>query len=526
MSEKQVGIIGAGLAGLVAARHFLHAGWTVALFEIQAGVGGIWRSSYSFAKLQSPSSIYYLGEFPFPKPVDEFASKAQLEDYFAAYADHFGITKYISFNSKVTKIQKRPDNKKGWRLTVVDAEDQYTRDFDFVISAQGLFSGTPRIPDFKGQESFAGTIIHSSQLKDLSLLQKPTTIVVGACKTALEFLGKRVHEIRARNLELSKTYWIFRRSIWLIPENFVGLLVFKWRTSKRIFSFSWNKLRSLVRWHYQLPDLPKTKHELAEIAKAHERELAERTKPISQSLIYFFGYKPNDAFLPRFNLAKQCDADLQTAGLFDSVRSGVVDAKPNLTIQSFDGTNVHLSNAETIENVDVVILATGFSQTMLLPDGISGSLIENGGIFLYRNVVHPEIEDFAFIGMTAGLHITAATSMACHWLLAVLRGHVKLPSKEKQLKHIQARRVQHKEKCGEQEYGAGVVPNLVYLDQICRDLKISPLRKIAKWNKWGGVWNPIVWILELVQSYGPNDYVFLEVEAEVDESWRTQKKEF
>ncbi|KAJ3111192.1 hypothetical protein HK100_002775 [Physocladia obscura] len=518
LPQQKVGIIGAGLAGLVAARHFLHAGWIVTLFESQAAVGGIWRSSYPFAKLQSPSSVYHLGEFPFPESVDKFATKTQLEDYFSDYADYFGITERIRFNSKVLKIQKRPDGKKGWRLTVEHSNQQYAEDFDFVVSAQGLYSGAPRIPEMKGRETFQGTIVHSSELKEVSMLLKPTTIVLGGNKTALEFLTKRIQDAHPSQQSLLKSYWVFRRAKWLIPQNIFGIIPFRWRVSNRLVTHSWAQWLSLIRAHNQLPDPPKTKVELAAIEKSRYQEIVEREKPVSRLFISAFGYKPADVFLPSFRLSKQCGMDAQTPGFFNLVRSGAIEAIANATIESFNGNTVHLSNRQAIDNVDVVVLATGFSQTMLLPEGVPNSLIENGGIFLYRNVIHPEIEDFAFLGFTACLQITSATSMAAHWLMGVLRGHVKLPSRTAQLKDIQRRRQEVKERCGQQEFGAGQVNHTAYLDQICRDLRISPLRKIRNWVKWGGIWNPLAWVNEILGKYGPADYKFLDIESELDEA--------
>ncbi|KAJ3132847.1 hypothetical protein HK100_004903 [Physocladia obscura] len=109
---------------------------------------------------------------------------------------------------------------------------------------------------------------------------------------------------------------------------------------------------------------------------------------------------------------------------------------------------------------------------------------------------------------------------AVYWLTSVLRGHIELPSKEKQRADIDNRRKILKEICGEQDWGAGNVSGNSYLDQICHDLQISPLRKIQQWAKWGGIWNPLAWISEFVDLYLPEDYKFLDIESEIEEAIR------
>jgi len=64
MEIKQVGIIGAGVTGLVTAKTFLEEGYQVTVFEKQKGLGGVWEKSRTYPELatQTPGNIYSFSE--------------------------------------------------------------------------------------------------------------------------------------------------------------------------------------------------------------------------------------------------------------------------------------------------------------------------------------------------------------------------------------------------------------------------------------------------------------------------------
>jgi len=64
-------------------------------------------------------------------------------------------------------------------------------------------------------------------------------------------------------------------------------------------------------------------------------------------------------------------------------------------------------------------------------------LIRSDGLHLYKHIVHPDIPDLAFAGYNHGFLHIPTVEIGMMWVLAVLRGDLKLPSREKQLQAIE-----------------------------------------------------------------------------------------
>ncbi|KAJ3076808.1 hypothetical protein HDU98_000108 [Podochytrium sp. JEL0797] len=497
---RHVAVIGAGLAGLVAARHFLHAGWTVTVFEAQGNLGGVWEKAYPWATLETPSPEYHFGEFPFPKRVDRLATKQQLLDYFTSYANHFGISDKIQYNSRVVKIQKRSDGSRGWSLSVMRSNGMTDScDADFVVSSQGMFSGAARIPDLPGRETFGGTILHSSELKNDStnVLQSSSNLVIlGSAKTVVDSIMKRFEEpLPVKTAR--ETHMVFRTATWLFPAKYlrffdVGLFLHHRFWDPEI---QWSRICKFL-FGSSTTSPPR-------LETSNPKPLIPSKRPPASWLqLYMWGYKKTDPVAPDFSFDSRCGSlGIQDPRFLPLIRTNQVQTHPKTTIASLSPHTVHLTNGDRIRNVDAILLATGYHQTMVLPDGY-GHLIENGGVFLYKNVIHPDLPDFAFIGMTTSF-VTMSASMASHWLLALLRNDIHLPPPECQHAFITSRREAAQAKCGEKPHGAGSVDAFWFLDDLCMDLGINPLRKVRKW--WGGKWNPLAWIDEVFGTYGPGE---------------------
>ncbi|KAJ3288713.1 hypothetical protein HDU79_004639 [Rhizoclosmatium sp. JEL0117] len=536
--ERHVAIIGAGLAGLVTARHFLAEGWNVTVFEAQRSLGGVWERAYPFAALQTPSSTYHFSDFPFPFAVSRFATKQQLLNYFSAYAAHFGVLERIQFGSRVVRIRRRDDGRKGWSLDI--QRDGFVKEqvFDFVVSCQGLYSGKARIPDLPGRETFGGPILHSSELIGSDALQQPNVAILGSTKTAIDCITNRLANVTEPTPDL-QTHMIFRKATWFYPNTIAWFFDVGILNNHRFTYSSVNWLRLITNF-FNIPSAASSESKVGSTPSQLEKSpLLSTNKTNSQQqqqqdtlqkhpspwFLWAMGYKPTDSILPTYCIQSRCGSyGTQPPRFFDYFRSGLVKTHgPNLTISHLSPRTIHLSNTTTIENVDALVLATGYHQTMVLPEG-SESLIENGGVFLYRNVVHPSVPDFAFVGTASSL-TCITTSMSVHWLMALLRGDIDAPTESVQWAEIQRKREMAKNVCGDLPYGAGGVDAFPYLDSLCEELGVCPVRKVKRAGWWAlGGWNPLVWIWEAVGEYVPADYRFDEIEREIRDAAEKRRR--
>ena len=63
---KTIAVIGAGVAGIGAARLLMQAGFDCEVFEKGDRVGGVWVSGYHTYGLQTPKSLYEVPDYPIP----------------------------------------------------------------------------------------------------------------------------------------------------------------------------------------------------------------------------------------------------------------------------------------------------------------------------------------------------------------------------------------------------------------------------------------------------------------------------
>src|SRR5215469_17836561 len=95
-------VIGAGCAGLAAARALVAAGLEFDHFESGSDIGGNWTCGvYDSAYLISSRKTSGFLEFPMPGTYPDFPSRMQMRGYLQAYAKHFDLHRRITFGQEV-----------------------------------------------------------------------------------------------------------------------------------------------------------------------------------------------------------------------------------------------------------------------------------------------------------------------------------------------------------------------------------------------------------------------------------------
>ena len=213
---KKIGIIGAGVAGLGAARLLTQAGFECEVFEKGDQVGGVWSSGYHTYGLQTPRSLYEIPDYPMPDAYPRVPSGAELQAYFENYAKDYKVYESIRFNHEINRLEQDVDG--GWQVHYTDtkAGSSGVKTFDFVVVASGIYFD-PYIPEIPGKQLFRGQILHSSQYVNPSLVTGRQVVVVGFGKSALDVAGDAAKFAKKATL-------VYRKAHWPIPMDVLDFL--------------------------------------------------------------------------------------------------------------------------------------------------------------------------------------------------------------------------------------------------------------------------------------------------------------
>ena len=205
MTGKKVGIIGAGAAGLICAKRLLEEGFEVKIFEQTEQVGGTWfytdevgehihTSMYKNLKTNLPkNSMSFIG-YPFPPEYPPIMKHSQVFEYLNDFAKNEEINQFISFNSKVIKIEPKDEencpltgnwsieftqnNKKEEQKEEVKKEEVQREEVNFIAICNGHYS-KPHFSPVLNISNFKGKIMHSHDYRENKIFDQQRVVIVG-----------------------------------------------------------------------------------------------------------------------------------------------------------------------------------------------------------------------------------------------------------------------------------------------------------------------------------------------------------
>uniref|UniRef100_A0AAR2ITE0 Flavin-containing monooxygenase n=1 Tax=Pygocentrus nattereri TaxID=42514 RepID=A0AAR2ITE0_PYGNA len=445
---QRVAVIGGGSSGLTCIKCCLDEGLEPVCFESSDDIGGLWRfkenpepdraSIYHSVIINTSKEMMCYSDFPIPGHFPNFMHNSYIMDYYRMYAEHFKLTCYIRFQTKVLRVIPRPDfaHSGQWDIETEDKEGNREKHvFDAVLVCTGHHCH-PHLPlkDFPGIDTFKGKYLHSRDYKTPEEWRNKRVVVIG--------IGNSGGDIAVELSRMTKQVFLStRRGSWILNRvgpNGVPIDMF------------FNRASQMMR--HILP--------LSVISSLGEKRLNQR---FNHAL---FGLQPKHRLTSQHPMVND--------ELPNRILSGTVLVKPNVC--EFRGSSVIFEDGTVEDNIDLVVFATGYTFSFpFLPDHVIS--VTGNKTSLYKHIFPPGLErsTLAVIGLIQPLGaIMPISEMQARWATRVFKGLLKLPSMKTMLKDIKAKEETMAKRYVASQRHTIQVDYLPYMDELAMQVGVRP----------------------------------------------------
>ncbi len=209
-------IVGAGVSGLAAARHFMSRGIPFDVVDRNPGPGGLWdwrvpdNGMYQSAHFISSKNRTAFPGFPMPESYPDFPSNEQVLAYLGDFARRHNLVGSIEFEREVRWMEPAGGPGDGWRV-ILDRQEE--RRYRGVVLAIGHF-WDPVYPEIPGH--FNGPCLHSAHYKTRNLFAGKRVLIVGLGNSACDIACDAV-QAGAASVTVSA-----RSGAWIVPKYMMG----------------------------------------------------------------------------------------------------------------------------------------------------------------------------------------------------------------------------------------------------------------------------------------------------------------
>lgn len=177
-------VVGAGMAGILAAIRLKQNGEDFTVYEKADRLGGTWRDNrYPGLTCDVPAHAYTYSFEPYAEWQAYYAKGEEIRTYFELTAAKYGVTSHIRFGCEVVSCVWQ-EEEAVWLLGLSTGESV---EADVVIAASGVLHH-PRMPDIEGLDSFAGDVFHSARWQDGARIDGARVGVVGNGSTGVQII--------------------------------------------------------------------------------------------------------------------------------------------------------------------------------------------------------------------------------------------------------------------------------------------------------------------------------------------------
>ena len=332
-------IIGAGLNGICAGYYCKKNNYKYLILEKNGEIGGIWTSR-NVPGIRTDSSA---GQYTYSFNRDHvgfgtvFPSGSQIAKYITETSEKFGISENIVFNTEVLRATFN-SKKNKWQVSTKYADYSCS----FLINCNGYFDKKKYYtPKFKGMDTFKGSITHIYDIKSPEIYENKKVLLVGSGAMAISSMSTIYKYAKDLNwcqrtpsyIKESTTKLSLRDHIYQKIEND------KFHSVASFVEQARNDLIFIVFRNFPVIGKAYFKHQYKRLGISDKYISDHLTPP----------YNPWDQRIP-----------VASPGLLKLLGSGKIKTHTT-SIDHFTENTVKLKNGTVLDNIDTVIMATGFN---------------------------------------------------------------------------------------------------------------------------------------------------------------------
>lgn len=472
----RIAVVGAGFAGLSAAKVLRQSGFDVTVFERAPDVGGVWSGTRRYPGLhtQNDKGTYHLSDLPMPADYPQWPSGEQVQRYLESYVEKFGLAPALRLSTEVASAELVHDET-GWLIASRPAgvQDPLTVErYDHLVVANGIFCD-PLVPSFDGQASFTaagGRVLATGEFHDIEAARDKFVLVVGYGKSSCD-VAVPVSEVAAQ------THVVARGLLWKMPRKLGGALNYKYLLLTRMGEalFRYLNLRGFERFLHG-PGNGLRQRMVDSVGSVATRQLKLRE----------LGLVPDGSFE---DIARST-VSLATEGFFERVADGRIAVHRDQVITELlvqDGQPAARLADGTVLAADLVICGTGFRQHVpFFDDALQARLQDEAGNFmLYRQILPIGVPRLTFAGYNSSFFSPLGAEMAAVWTAAYLRGGITLPTAVRMRDEVRGRLAWMTARTdGRHARGTNIIPFSMHnIDEVLDELglNVGPLTRARQW---------------------------------------------
>ncbi|MEV4118901.1 NAD(P)/FAD-dependent oxidoreductase [Micromonospora sp. NPDC049645] len=472
----RIAVVGAGFAGVSAAKVLRQSGFDVTVFERAPDVGGVWSRTRRYPGLhtQNDKGTYHLSDLPMPAHYPQWPSGEQVQRYLESYVEKFGLAGTLRLATEVVSAELVHDET-GWLVSSrpADAQDPLTVErYDHLVVANGIFSD-PHVPSFAGHTSFAaagGRVLATGEFHDIDAARGRNVLVVGYGKSSCD-VAVPVSEVAAQ------THVVARELLWKMPRKLGGALNYKYLLLTRMGEalFRYLHLKGFERFLHG-PGNGLRRRMVDSVGSVATRQFNLRE----------LGLVPHGSFE---DIARST-VSLGTEGFFERVTDGRIAVHRDQVITELlvdRGRPAARLADGTVLPADLVICGTGFRQHVpFFDDALHARLQDEAGNFmLYRQILPIGVPRLTFAGYNSSFFSPLSAEMAAVWTAAYLRGGITLPTEGRMRDEVRARLAWMTARTnGRHARGTNIIPFSMHnIDEVLDELglNVGPLTRARQW---------------------------------------------